>query len=272
MDPVLTVIMCAYNEMSRIREAFDDVLGSMADRPEPVEIIVLDNGSTDGTREWLRDFRHPAVRVELNERNLGKGGSVKKGLRLSRGAWVVVHDPDLEYRARDLWTLLDLARTTGASLVLGSRYLGKGRAERQTLANYLGARALSGLIRLLYGCRITDAATAMKLMDGATARGLQLVRDGFELDFEIVARVARAGGLIAEAPIAYHPRTRAEGKKVQAGRDGLRALGVIVRARLDAVPGPQAAPARVTARAADARAPRLASERARRPATAAGQR
>ncbi|MBM4431175.1 MAG: glycosyltransferase, partial [Chloroflexi bacterium] len=85
MDPILTIIMCAYNEMGRIQPALDEVLVSLDGRSEGVEVIVLDNCSTDGTREWLGKLEHSRIRVELNERNLGKGGSIKKGIGLSHG-------------------------------------------------------------------------------------------------------------------------------------------------------------------------------------------
>ena len=231
MDPTLTIIMCAYNEMGRVQPALDEIMLSLDGRSESVEIIVLDNCSTDGTREWLRELEHSQITVELNERNLGKGGSIKKGIGLSRGRYVVIHDPDLEYRADDIWQLLDLARQTGSSLVLGSRVLG-GHVRYKYLQNYLGVWFLTWLINLLYGCRVTDAATAMKLMEGEIARGLRLECKGFDLDFELVARIARLGGEIEEARVDYYPRSKEEGKKIRAWRDGLLALRAIIRDRL----------------------------------------
>ena len=231
MNPELTIIMCAYNEMGRIQPAVDEVLVSLDGRSETVEVIVLDNCSTDGTREWLRRLTHPLVKVVLNERNLGKGGSVKRGISLSRGRYVVIHDPDLEYRAQDIWGLLDLARRRHASLVLGSRLLG-GQIRYKYLQNYIGVWALTAIIRFLYGCRITDAATAMKLLDGDLARNLRLECHGFDLDFELVTRIARLDGAVEEAPIGYYPRTKEEGKKLREWRDGLLALRVILRDRL----------------------------------------
>lgn len=230
--PVLTIIMCAYNEMGRIQKGLDEVLASLDGRSNRVEILILDNCSTDGTREWLRTLGHPYVRVELNERNLGKGGSVKRGIHLSHGQHVVIHDPDLEYRASDIWEMLEHAYHTKASLVLGSRVLG-GHVRYVYLQNYLGVRALSWLINRLYGCRITDAATALKLMDGEMARRLNLKCNGFDLDFELVARIARMGGRVEEVAVEYFPRTKKEGKKIRAWRDGLLALKAIVLNRFN---------------------------------------
>ncbi len=231
MDQALTIIMCAYNEMGRIQQSLDEVLKSLDGRSDKVEVLVLDNCSTDGTREWLRTVRHPCVRVELNERNLGKGGSIKRGLRLSQGRHVVIHDPDLEYRTSDIWEMLELAYQKKASLVLGSRVLG-GRVRYVYLQNYLGVKFLTWLINILYGCRITDAATALKLMDGDLARGLTLKCDGFDLDFELVARIVRSGARVEELAIEYYPRTKEEGKKVRALRDGMMALKAIILNRV----------------------------------------
>ena len=229
--PDLTIILCVYNEMGRIQPALEDLLTSLDGRSETVEIMVLDNHSTDGTREWLRQLDNSRIRVELNERNLGKGGSIKKAIKMSHGQYVVIHDPDLEYRAQDVWRLFNLARKRRASLALGSRILG-GQIRYRYLRNYIGVWILTRIICFLYGCRVTDAATAMKLMNGDLARSLRLKSNGFDLDFELVARIARLGGVVLEAPIEYHPRSKEEGKKLREWRDGLLALRVILRDRL----------------------------------------
>lgn len=231
MDPALSIIMCAYNEIERIEGGLDDVLRSLNGRSDKVEILIFDNCSTDGTREWLSRFRHPLVRVEFNETNLRKGGSIKRGLQLARGHHVVIHDPDLEYRASDIWQMLESAYQTKASLVLGSRVLG-GHTRYAYLQNYLGVRFLTWLINVLYGCRITDAATALKLLDRDMARRLDLRCDGFDLDFELVAAVVRSGGRVEEVPVEYYPRTLEQGKKIRAWRDGMMALKTILVNRL----------------------------------------
>ena len=230
MTPELTVIVCAYNEMGRIQPAVDDLDAALEGRPEPTETIILDNASTDGTREWLKSLALPNTRIVLNEANLGKGGSIRKGITLSRGRYVVVHDPDMEYRAADVWHLLDAARDQGAAMVLGSRVLG-GNVAYRYLANYLGVRFLTASINRLYGSRLTDAATAMKLLDGGLARSLNLESTGFDLDFELVVRTLRLGHSVKETRVQYFPRTRAQGKKIRAWRDGLAALRVVLRDR-----------------------------------------
>lgn len=227
----VTVIMCVHNEMGRIQPALEDLLESRRVRQETVEIIILDNLSSDGTREWLESVEGPDIQVVFNEANLGKGGSIRRGIALSSGRYVVVHDPDLEYQGSDVWRLLDAARTEQADMALGSRVLG-GNIAYKYLQNYIGVRFLTSVINLLYGSRLTDSATAMKLIDGEVARGLRLTSTGFDLDFELVARVLRLEGKVIEMRIQYSPRTIAEGKKVRAVRDGALALRVIVRDRL----------------------------------------
>ena len=227
MTPILTVIMCAYNEMGRIQPALEDLLASVKRNPEKVEIIILDNCSTDGTREWLKSLSIPNVRVEFNERNLGKGGSIKKGFSLSRGHYVVIHDPDMEYRAKDIWPLLKIARQNGAGIVLGSRILG-GNVRYKYLCNYLGVQFLTKLINFLYGCRLTDTATALKLIDGDLAKRLNLKCGGFDLDFELVTKVLRMGRSVIEGTADYYPRSVMEGKKIRPLRDGLLALKIIL--------------------------------------------
>ena len=230
--PDLTFIMCAYNEIDRIQSALDDLYTSVEGRTETFEVIVIDNGSGDGTREWLEKVDLLNLSVVLNLDNLGKGGSIKKGIALSKGRHVVIHDPDMEYRAADVWRLLDAAREDRSPMVLGSRTLGGHDISYHYFANYLGVRFLSALVNGLYGSKLTDTATAMKLMDGDMARGLRLQSTGFDLDFELVVRVLRLGHSISECRVDYFPRTKAEGKKLRAWRDGLLALRAIVRDRL----------------------------------------
>lgn len=230
MDIDLSFIMCSYNEKGRIEDSFRDLLESLSGRKEKVEVLFIDNGSTDGTREWLKEIRHPFVRVHMNERNLGKGGSIKKGLGLARGRFVVIHDPDYEYRAADVWKCYDHALKTDAAFVLGSRVLGQ-KAKYCYFINYLGVRVLTTILNLLYGCRLTDSATAMKLLRSDFIRKIRLECGGFDFDFELVTRVARAGGKIAEVPAQYFPRTVAQGKKIKPVQDGLAALRVILKDR-----------------------------------------
>lgn len=230
MSPDLSFIMCSYNEIGRIEKAYEDLLESLKDRKEKIEVLFIDNGSSDGTREWLSFIDNQEVRVVLNETNLGKGGSVKKGISLSKGEYIVIHDPDFEYRAADVWRCYDHAKKTGAAFVLGSRILNK-EVRYEYVLNYFGVRLLTFLINSLYGCKLTDTATAMKLLKGDVIRNINLNCNGFDLDFELVTKVARYGGKIGEVPAEYYPRTVEEGKKIRPFYDGFMSLKVILKDR-----------------------------------------
>ena len=229
----LTVIMCAYNEVERIGPALEEFFDSGRDRSEQVELIVVDNGSTDGTRELLADLEYEGTRVIFNETNLGKGGSIRKAISASTGQYVVIHDPDLEFKAADVWTLLDATKAADATMGLGSRVIG-GDVSYEYLANYLGVRLLTWSVNLLYRARLTDTATAMKMLYGDHARSMNLRCSGFDLDFELVTSTLRMGGSIIETRAEYAPRTVEQGKKLRAYRDGLAALSVILRDRFRA--------------------------------------
>jgi len=230
MNPDLTIIICSYNEIGKIEKTYEDLLQTLEKRKENAEIIFIDNGSTDGTREFLSKICKPNIQVIYNEENLGKGGSLKKGIKLSKGNYVVVHDSDFEYRASDIWGCYDHAESEKVSLVLGGRFE-NGKVDGYNLMNYFGVRFLTFLINVLYGCWLKDSASAIKLFKGEFLRSIQLESDGFELDFELVVRVARIGGKILEFPVRYYPRTSEEGKKVRAFNDGFASLKVILRNR-----------------------------------------
>ena len=228
--PDLTVIMCTYNEVERIGMAIEEFSDSMQDRSEVVEVLIVDNRSTDGTREFLESLEETILRVIFNERNLGKGGSIRKAISESSGRYVVIHDPDLEYRAKDVWPLLDATRDADAAMGLGSRVLG-GNVSYEYVANYLGVRFLTWSVNLLFGGHLTDTATAMKMLNGDHARNMNLRCSGFDLDFELVTSTLRMGGTIVETRVSYSPRTVDEGKKIRAYRDGIAALLAILRDR-----------------------------------------
>jgi nucleoside-diphosphate-sugar epimerase len=225
----ITLILCVYNEISRAPKALDDLLGSLERRTEEVEILVIDNSSTDGTREWMKQLQIPLVKTVFNEENLGKGGSIKRGIQMSKGDYVVIHDPDLEYLAEDIWPALDYMIKKKAAMALGSRIF-NGKIHTQYIGNYLGVVFLSKLTGFLYSSDLSDTATALKLFQGPVLRSLKLVSNGFDLDFELVTRILRSGHKIVEYPIRYYPRSVDEGKKIKA-IDGLKALKVILRDR-----------------------------------------
>lgn len=234
----MTIIVPVYNE----RRTLPLVLEAVKSLPVEKEIIVVDNFSTDGTREYLSGLDDPEVGVLLNPRNLGKGASVRRGIGRARGEYVVVQDADLEYEPRWLPRLLKEAEERGCDVVFGSRILGlkaglwrmraRGALERMEHLSYTVARVLFWLLtRLLFGRAITDPATCHKLMRAEVARSLGLRSTGFELDFEIAAKVLRKRLKFKEVPIPYRPRTAREGKKIRPV-DLLRGIRVMLAVRM----------------------------------------
>ena len=227
----LSVIICAYNESYTILDAIHQVHAIDPGPDWEQEIVVVDNFSTDGTRELLEAVDLPGVRVIFHPRNLGKGASVRTGIAQASGDYFVIFDADLEYEARDLPRMV-AAITPGETVaVFGSRTLG-GRRIYEYAKNYWGVRLLSLIANLLYGGRLTDIAVGPKLVRLDVARSLNLEGTGFDLDFELPCRLLKRGHEIRELAIAYHPRTVEQGKKLSAPlRVGLRALWVMLRVR-----------------------------------------
>ncbi len=236
--------MPVYNERATLAEIIQRVQNVPLDK----EIIIVDNVSSDGTREDLQamiergeagaeDSFH-SIRVVLQSENRGKGASVRRALELSRGEWIIVQDADLEYDPRDYLRLFEAALRPKRPLdaVFGTR-LGRGSAARQKqprTAFFYGRIGLSVIFRVLYGAPLSDVATCYKLMRREFAQSLRLQSDGFDLDFEIAAKVARArkkGARIGEIPISYAPRTELEGKKIRAVHDGALAVWALLKFR-----------------------------------------
>jgi dolichol-phosphate mannosyltransferase len=225
---LLTIILCVYNEKNRIERAYQQLQSQLTGSKHQSEVIIIDNGSSDGTRDWLKTVSEPNTTVIFNESNLGKGGSIKLGIRLSKGEYILIHDPDLEYDAKDILPLINLALTRKADLALGSRVLGGTNISYKYLQNYIGVAVLTKIINMLYRSNITDPATAMKLMKASFIKNICLKNSGFNLDFEIVVKTLRLSGTVVENRISYYPRTKAEGKKLNAWKDGFASLITIL--------------------------------------------
>lgn len=226
----ISIIVCVFNERRTIETVLDRI--SLVDFGPgwAKEVLVLDNCSTDGTRELLQSGNWPETEIILNSRNIGKSGSIRTAISRLSGDYAVIQDADLEYDPDQLPLLLRKAESDGAVAVLGSRVLG-GRPKYIYYHAFLGVRLLTAVTNLLYGSRLTDVATAIKMVRCDVLKSLQLVGKGFELDFELVDKLLLAGHTVHEVALEYQPRTYSQGKKIRAV-DGARALWVIVRDRL----------------------------------------
>ena len=194
------------------------------------EIIVVDNCSTDGTREQLQGLTYPDVRVIYHARNLGKGASVRTGFGSASGDYGVIQDADFEYDPDELALFTLKASATGATAVFGSRTLG-GRHIYKYAQNYWGVRLLTALTNVLFGGHLSDVAVATKMVRVEVFRALNLQGSAFDLDFELPCALFKHRHSIEEIPISYQPRTIEEGKKIR-WTDGLHALWIILKMRL----------------------------------------
>jgi glycosyltransferase involved in cell wall biosynthesis len=238
----LSIIICAYNERRTILDAIQQAhavdLGPGWDK----EILVIDNCSTDGTRELLQEVDLPGVRVIYHSQNLGKSGSLKTGIAEASGDYFVIFDADLEYEAHDIPRMVAQivpppappnrgGSEGGGVAVYGSRTLG-GRKIYKYAKNYWGVRFLSIVTNLFYGSHLSDVAVGLKLARVDVVRALNLQGSGvFGLEFEMTFKLLKRGYEIHEIATAYHPRTVAEGKKLKAFRTGFHTLWLIVKMR-----------------------------------------
>ncbi len=226
----LSIIICTFNEYDTFLTVLESVQSVNLGSEWTKEIIIVDNCSTDGTRELLQKVDEPNVQVIFQPRNLGKGTSVRTAISHCTGDYAIVQDADLEYDPAEYPLYLERIASEHPAAIYGSRILG-GRAVYKYVANYLGVRFLTILTNLLYGGRSTDVATGAKMVRVDVLKSLYLTSSGFDLDFELTDKILRAGHEIVEVPITYRPRTVAEGKKIRPW-DGLWALKVIIRDRL----------------------------------------
>lgn len=227
----LSIIICVFNErrtiLDAIHQAYDVDLGPGWEK----EILVVDNFSTDGTRDLLESVDLPGVRVIFHPRNMGKSASVLTGIREASGDYFVIFDSDLEYEAADLARMAAEVVPGETVAVFGSRTAG-GRRIYAYAQNYWGVRLLTTVANVLFGSRLTDIAVGTKLVKTDVARDLKLSDHDFDLDFELPCKLLKRGHTIAEVPIAYHPRTIQQGKGLagrKAIRTGLRVLWIYLR-------------------------------------------
>jgi glycosyltransferase involved in cell wall biosynthesis len=221
--------MPVFNERATVEAAIDDAL--TAELPVPTrELVVVDDGSTDGTRELLRSTDWPeGVKVVFHERNQGKGAAVRTALEHATADFAAILDADLEYRAADLAHVLEPLVSGEARVVFGTR----AWTSQSSFSFWyvMGNKAVTMATNVIYNCWISDVMTCHKAMHTELFRSLRLRERGFAIEPEIAARVLRAGERIHEVPISYKARGREAGKKLTAF-DGLRVLRTLVRCRI----------------------------------------
>ena len=217
------MIVPVYNEAAHV----DELLEAIQASPVKKEIIIVDDGSTDGTREKLRSMPLTNdITVVFHEKNCGKGAAIRSALRYARGEYVLIQDSDLEYDPRDYSALLQPLQENRANVVYGVR---PDRPERG-LRFFLGAKFLTHLTNILYGAGIHDEATCYKVFRRSLISQIDLQCQRFEFCPEVTAKLCRMGEKIAEVPISYQPRSTGEGKKIRYA-DGWLAIWTLLRYR-----------------------------------------
>jgi glycosyltransferase involved in cell wall biosynthesis len=208
-DPLLSVVMPVFNELATVEEVIRRVLTV----PLRVELVVVDDCSTDGTRDLLAKLQPELGFVLLQQpRNQGKGAALRRGFEVVSGNLVVIQDADLEYSPEELPQLIELICDGRADVVYGSRFLGRHRVFLFT--HYLGNRFLTFLTNVLYNTMLTDMETCYKVMRTDVLRSMTLHSNGFGIEPELTAKIFKRGYRVYEVPITYAGRNYDQGKKI----------------------------------------------------------
>lgn len=220
----LSVIIPVFNEKKTLSEIIDRVQKVALEK----EIILVDDCSTDGTRDLLPSFTAQNIKVVLQEKNQGKGAAIRRGIKEASGDYVIIQDADLEYDPQEYIKLIIPIIEGKAQVVYGSRFLGAHKFS--TLSHFLGNKMLTWLTDLLYESALTDMETCYKLIPARLIKSIPLRADRFDFEPEITAKILKRGIKIREVPISYRGREFAEGKKIS-WKDGFAAIWALLKYR-----------------------------------------
>jgi len=207
----LSVIVPVYNEKATIVEILDRIRATGLD----IELIVVDDGSTDGTRDVLTKIGASIDHLLLQPSNRGKGAALKAGFAVATGEVLIIQDADLEYDPEDYPELLKPIQKAGADLVLGSRLTGAKPQRAYYYWHYVGNRLITLIARVLYNTTLSDIYTCYKVFRREQLAGLHVQSDGFEFDAEFLAILLKRHLVVYEVPISYYGRSYGEGKKIK---------------------------------------------------------
>jgi glycosyltransferase involved in cell wall biosynthesis len=221
----VSVIMPVYNE----RKTIDEIVRRVLALPLELELLIVNDASTDGTAERLATIHDPRIRILTHERNRGKGAAIRTAIPEATGDVIVIQDGDLEYDPAQIPTLLDPIERGHADVVYGSRFLG-GPHRAHLFWHHVANQFLTGLSNLLNNLNLTDMETCYKCFRREMLQSLRLRSDRFGFEPEVTAKLARRRARFYEVPISYFGRDYSEGKKI-GWTDGVAAMGAIVRFR-----------------------------------------
>jgi glycosyltransferase involved in cell wall biosynthesis len=227
----LSVLVPVFNERATIERLLREVVA--VDTGLTLEVLVGDDGSSDGTRDILSGLDLPGVTVIFMADNVGRGGVLKHLWTLATGDIYLHQDADLEYDPRDYPALLAPILGGHADVVYGSRF--KGSIEGMRFVNRVGNLVMSAAARTLYGAQVSDLMTCYKMYRASLVKGLQIRANGFDFEAEFTARLAQRGARFAEVPVSFRGRTFEEGKKIRAF-DAVRVMRELVRCKVTGEP------------------------------------
>ncbi len=226
----LSVVMPVYNEVKTVEEAVRKV-ESVAMGID-IEIVLIDDGSTDGSREIMErlESESDGRKLVLHEKNKGKGAALRSGFEVADGDLIVIHDADLEYDPNEFIKLLAPIRDGHADVVFGSRFLGGGPHRVVYFWHYVANRLITVFSDMMTGLNLTDIEVCQKMFKKEVLSGLELEENRFGFEVEFTAKVARGGWKVYEVPVSYYGRDYSEGKKIT-WRDGVWALWCVIKYR-----------------------------------------
>lgn len=223
----LSVVVPVYNEAATVREIIERVKRVAI----PKEIILVDDGSTDGSRDIILELSSDSIRTAFHNKRRGKGAAIQTGLKYVTGDVILIQDADLEYNPEDYHNLIAPILSGKADIVFGSRFRNPGVRKLYNLYHYLGNKTLNFFTNVLFGCMLSDLEGGYKMIKREVMEEIRLRSNGFEIEAEMVAKILKRRYRIYECPISYESRTYEEGKKIR-WRDGFLALYTLLKYRL----------------------------------------